>query len=184
MRSRSSCVRSWRTTKGSAASSSSRGTATMRSVSACLREELLRGSAGLEEATSRVWFSMEQAMRVSDDSWCRECWSLSQVPHGVVVQQLYACDHLVAGEDCPTLNTTTCDLTPKPSAANTLQKGKQHKNNKKGKRHAAGGAPMLLWTCPMPSHRPLPTAQQRRRRSRWCLCRWSRCHHQYLYPSS
>ena len=104
-------------------------------------KELLRSSAGLDEATSRVWFSMEQAMRVSDDSWCRECWSLSQVPHGVVVQQLYACDHLVAGEDCPTLNTTTCDLTPKPSAANTLQKGKQHRNNKKGKRHAAGGAP-------------------------------------------
>ena len=83
---------------------------------------------GLDEATSRVWQSLEQAMACFDDSWSRECWQVSAVPRGAIVQPLYACV-LEVGTDCPALNTTTCDVHARQTVVRAQREA------------AAGGAP-------------------------------------------
>ena len=109
----------------------------------CWTAESLRGST-VEEATNRVWQSVEQSMACFDSSWESECWPLSQVPRGVVIQPLYACE-VAAGRDCERLNSTNCTLETASTRAAREQ------------RRAADDAPSCTAPVPAPAD-PDPAA--------------------------
>ena len=73
------------------------------------------GACTLDEAVSRVWQSIERALCCFDESWAHECWQVSAVPRGAVLQPLYDCP-LCAGTDCQPLNQTACAVLARDEA--------------------------------------------------------------------